>query len=80
MPPTILFHGDRDTTVHPANADGFVHRLRQSCGSTLAVETRTGRSDRGRDFTRTSYRPLGGDVLLETWLVHGTGHAWSGGK
>lgn len=79
-PPTILFHGDRDTTVHPANADGFVHRLRQSCGSTLAVETRTGRSDRGRDFTRTSYRPLGGDVLLETWLVHGTGHAWSGGK
>ena len=79
-PPTIVFHGDLDTTVHPSNADGFVHRLRQFSGPALAVQTETGRSERGRDFTRTTYRPGAGDVLLETWMVHGTGHAWSGGK
>lgn len=77
--PTIVFHGDRDTTVHPSNADGFVQRLRRSSTPALAVPTQ-GRSDRGRDFTRTTYRPRAGNVLLETWIVHGTGHAWSGGK
>jgi poly(hydroxyalkanoate) depolymerase family esterase len=78
-PPTIVFHGDHDTTVHPSNADGFAHRLRQSNGH-LVQETLAGRSDRGRHFTRTTYRGCTGDVLLETWMVHGVGHAWSGGK
>ncbi|WP_201788726.1 PHB depolymerase family esterase [Bosea sp. BIWAKO-01] len=78
--PTIVFHGDRDSTVHPSNANGFVDRLRQSNRGALAVQTFIGRSPRGRDFTRTTYRQRAGNVLLETWVVHGSGHAWAGGK
>ncbi len=77
--PTIVFHGDHDATVHPSNAEGFLQRLRQFSGQ-VSEETVTGRSERGRGFTRTTYRRPGGAVLLERWMVHGSGHAWSGGK
>lgn len=78
--PTIVFHGDQDGTVHPANATGFVSTLRRSSDVPLHIQEVTGRSDGGRNFTRSVYRIGGGKVLLERWTIHGTGHAWSGGK
>ena len=32
------------------------------------------------DFTRHIQRDAAGRVVAEHWLVHGAGHAWSGGS
>jgi poly(hydroxyalkanoate) depolymerase family esterase len=61
--PTIVFHGDKDTTVHPSNSDYSI---------TGEFQAETGEAG-GRSYTRTRYG------RLEHWLVHGAGHAWSGG-
>ncbi|BDA85348.1 esterase [Aureimonas sp. SA4125] len=76
--PTIVFHGDRDATVHPINAD---HVIAQSGvdGTTVQDETR-GRSEGGLDYTRTVHKDGQGRPVLEQWQVHGLAHAWSGGS
>lgn len=63
--PTIVFHGDSDTTVHPSNSEYAI------AADTLRRLTGTAGD---RSYTRTIY------PNLEHWLVHGTGHAWSGGN
>lgn len=78
--PTIVFHGDEDNVVHPANASGFLTQLQQSRPGPLACQVQQGRVNGGRGFTRRIYRTGSGTVLLEDWTVHGGGHAWSGGK
>jgi poly(3-hydroxybutyrate) depolymerase len=75
-PPTIVFHGDRDTTVHPANGE---HVAAASAG-TAAPELETARSANGRQYTRRVWRDAAGRVMTEHWTVHGSGHAWSGGS
>jgi poly(hydroxyalkanoate) depolymerase family esterase len=68
--PTIVFHGDRDTTVHPRNGE---------YGSAEAkLRSETGEVG-GRTYTRTTRRGAAGSAF-EHWLVHGAGHAWSGGN
>jgi poly(hydroxyalkanoate) depolymerase family esterase len=75
--PTIVFHGDRDTTVHPDNAQRVIAA---SAGSALQVETLRvpGTGDK-RHSTRHMYRNTAGDIVAERWEVHGAGHAWAGG-
>ena len=34
----------------------------------------------GRAYTRSVYRDATGSVTGEHWLIHGAGHAWSGGS
>ena len=75
-PPTIVFHGDRDTTVHPVNGE---HVAAASAGAPPAERERQ-RSENGREFTRHVYRDSGGRVVAEHWVVHEAGHAWSGGS
>jgi poly(hydroxyalkanoate) depolymerase family esterase len=49
--PTIVFHGDRDTTVHPRNGD---HVIAQSQGATnLQEKVHRGRVPGGHSYTRT---------------------------
>lgn len=77
--PTILFHGDADKVVHPSNADGFRALLERSTAGPIVSQTRQGQSAGGRHYTRTEYRTAQGEVMLENWTIHGSGHAWSGG-
>ncbi|MDB5063806.1 MAG: esterase [Chloroflexi bacterium] len=76
--PTIVFHGDRDTTVNPSNAQRVLDEVRPRGG--LSETSSRGQVPRGREFTRLVYSGAGGDVAAECWLIHGAGHAWSGGS
>jgi poly(hydroxyalkanoate) depolymerase family esterase len=73
--PLIVFHGDADGTVVAANAD----RLVDPPAATARAETTTHEPASGRRFTRTVYRDAGDRAVAERWIVHGSGHAWSGG-
>jgi poly(hydroxyalkanoate) depolymerase family esterase len=73
---TIVFHGDADTIVHPSNAARVVGVAK--AGERIE-RAETGSSD-GRSFTRTLIRDPSGAVVAEDWLLHGSGHAWSGGS
>ncbi|HEX6706103.1 MAG TPA: PHB depolymerase family esterase [Albitalea sp.] len=83
--PTIVFHGDADTTVHPDNGEELMAQARWAIeakadagnGADMAVEE--GQVEGGRAFTRTLHRDAQGRCDAEHWLVHGSGHAWSGG-
>ena len=76
--PTIVFHGDRDTTVSPRNADAVVAQSSAETG--LSAEVRTGRTPNGHTYRCTIWRDAAGRVATEQWLIHGAGHAWSGGS
>lgn len=87
--PAIIFHGDRDTTVHPSNADRVAAQysvLRQASESAnpttsnASVAVAQGRVANGHHYTRTTYQDLAGKPRLEQWCIHGAGHAWSGGS
>jgi poly(3-hydroxybutyrate) depolymerase len=76
--PTIVFHGDRDTTVHSNNGGRIV---RQSISGTSTKEkVHQGRIPGGHAYTRTVHTDAGGRGILEHWEIHGAGHAWSGGS
>ena len=76
--PTIIFHGDRDTTVHPNNG-GQV--LEQAVGTTRTEKTvHRGQIPGGHRYTRTIHTDAGGREILEHWNIHGAAHAWSGGS
>ena len=79
VPPTIVFHGDRDGTVHPRNGERLFARLTDGDGSSLRVTTRQGQVPEGHAFTRVAYRDGNDTPIVERWTVHGLGHAWSGG-
>ena len=75
-PPTIVFHGDEDAVVHPSNGE---HVVAASAG-VLPSEQQRERSRNGREYSQRRYRRADGRVVAEHWVVHGAGHAWSGGK
>jgi poly(hydroxyalkanoate) depolymerase family esterase len=75
--PIIVFHGDRDTTVHPSNGEGVMEHARDASHQ-VAVEP--GRVPDGYAYTRTLHQRPDGGVHAEHWLIHGAGHAWSGGN
>jgi poly(hydroxyalkanoate) depolymerase family esterase len=75
--PVIVFHGDRDTTVHPRNGDQVIL---ESVDMAAASSVEQGQVPGGHAYTRTVHRDSTGRVVLEHWLVHGAGHAWSGGN
>ena len=116
--PTIVFHGDQDSTVHPCNGEQVTQQALSALSGGSAKHVAQGASAQGRRFTRTVYlrsddidtsAGFGADfdndmstkkcadvgpvaaasgtvrsgpinvTLVEHWLVHGAGHAWSGG-
>jgi poly(hydroxyalkanoate) depolymerase family esterase len=73
--PTIVFHGDADTTVHPDNGMQIIEGL----GPSVATQQQDFRQG-GRQGSRSIRRAPDGRVLGEHWVVHGAGHAWIGGS
>jgi poly(hydroxyalkanoate) depolymerase family esterase len=73
---TIVFHGDADNIVHPSNAADMVKAERAG----ESVERAEARHAAIRAHTRTVTRDKTGAVVVEQWLIHGSGHAWSGGS
>ena len=87
--PAIVFHGDRDTTVHPCNSDQVIAQCAPSHarrgvppegGPAPRVSVERGQVPHGHAYTRTTYHDASGQTVVEHWLVHGAGHAWSGGS
>lgn len=87
--PIIVFHGDLDRMVHPRNGERVVAAAldRVSAGAlqhrTAAVpqpRIEKGVSAQGRHYTRTTHDDHDGSAVAEHWVVHGSGHAWSGGR
>ena len=76
--PTIVFHGDGDKTVHPSNRDHVLVQAR--AGAALACSATEGRAPGGLTYTRTVHADEAGRPMLEDWILHGAGHAWSGGS
>ncbi len=79
---TIIFHGDQDTTVHPANADEVLRQVLGAGPQTpesgrMEIEHR--QAPGARACTRRLHRDAAGRTDAEQWIIHGGGHAWSGG-
>jgi poly(hydroxyalkanoate) depolymerase family esterase len=80
--PTIVFHGERDQTVNPKNAQRVIAQLLQGRATSPMhrPEVHSGVAPGGRAYTRASYATENGDTFAELWTVNGAGHAWSGGS
>ena len=78
MPPLIVFHGDADSTVNVRNGAAVVASALD--GRAGATRPQQGRSSTGRAYTRTDHPASDGGHAVEHWLLHGAGHAWSGGS
>jgi poly(hydroxyalkanoate) depolymerase family esterase len=74
---TIVFHGDKDLTVNSVNADQVIS---QSKSTNLRTVASQGRAPGGAAYTRTVFTDEFERETMEQWLVHGLGHAWSGGS
>jgi poly(3-hydroxybutyrate) depolymerase len=78
--PTIVFHGGRDKTVHPRNGEQVIEQSRLTGGADLQPEIQHGAAEGGHGYSRTKYLDAAGRAMLEMWVVHEAGHAWSGGS
>ncbi len=76
--PAIVFHGDRDATVNPRNAEAVVDQFTGTAA--LSRRTEAGRVPGGHSFSRTVHAAADGRCMIEQWAVHGAGHAWFGGS
>ena len=85
--PVIVFHGDRDHTVQQDNGAQIVLQAEQAHAAQagqagtapLRVSTQQGVAPGGRRFSRTVHANAAGQSRIESWTLHGAGHAWSGG-
>ena len=83
--PLIVFHGDSDNIVAVANAESLVTAGLSGWGlPTRKADRVSSTSTRvevtgGRSYTRTMHATPDSQVVIEAWIIHGGGHAWSGG-
>ena len=76
--PTIVFHGDNDKTVSPINGDQVIAQSKAAADLRFTVSR--GETPTGVRFTRTVQADESGRPMLEQWVLHGVGHAWSCGS
>jgi poly(hydroxyalkanoate) depolymerase family esterase len=76
--PAIIFHGERDTTVNPSNADAVIAQT--IGGSILTTRSESGQVPGGHAYARTLHLDHDGRTIVEQWVIRGAGHAWSGGS
>jgi poly(hydroxyalkanoate) depolymerase family esterase len=83
--PLIVFHGDQDGTVAPANAAGLIgHAVAgdpadRRPGTSPTAVTSHGQIPGGRAYTRTCHQDPAEGTMAECWIIHQSGHNWSGG-
>jgi poly(hydroxyalkanoate) depolymerase family esterase len=83
--PLIVFHGDQDATVAPANAAGLIDQVLAAGltdrrpGTPPTTVTSRGQVPAGHAYTRTCYHDPTGAIVAECWTIHQGGHSWSGG-
>ncbi len=68
-----LWHGAADPVVNPSNLSALEAMLARSAGAVSAV------TERAEGAVHALHRDGRGRPVVETWLVPGMGHAWSGG-
>ena len=76
--PTIVFHGDCDQMVNPVNSDQIIAGLKAA--TNLRTTVSRGEAPGRISYTRTIHAEERGRPILEHWVLHGVGHAWSGGS
>jgi poly(hydroxyalkanoate) depolymerase family esterase len=88
--PVAVFQGDKDTTVPPVNAQQIIQQwqvtddLADDGAADRSVPVRatnvaSGQVANGHSYTVTTYADGQNKELLQSWLVNGMSHAWSGG-
>ena len=87
--PTIVFHGDGDTTVHPNNGENIADdalaalanagtELNKTQSSAYPNGDRADRNDKPMELTR--YANDADKSFVEYWSIKNGPHAWSGGS
>lgn len=76
-PPLLAIHGDADTVVSPRNSLAAVHAWAQDAGA-QATPARTLQRGQRRPMSVADFKCQGRAVATLV-VVHGLGHAWSGG-
>ena len=74
-PPTIVFHGDADTTVNVVNSE----RVVAAAGLAAGADARRASTAAGVAYSRRVLVDRQGAERGEQWTIHGAGHAWAGG-
>jgi poly(hydroxyalkanoate) depolymerase family esterase len=88
--PFVVFQGDADTTVPPANADQLVQQwtltddladdhVANGSVSSSPAKSSFGFSSGGRSYTLKTYTDAQKAELGQYWMINGMKHAWSGG-
>jgi poly(hydroxyalkanoate) depolymerase family esterase len=89
--PAIVFQGDSDDIVAPANGPLIVNEWQvtdnyaldgSATGAipTSPLNVTNGVSPGGQSYTVTHYGDQNGNDLIDYWVMHGMNHAWSGGS
>jgi poly(hydroxyalkanoate) depolymerase family esterase len=82
--PVIVFHGDADSVVNVINGQQVASQWAETddrAGAAVGQPATATGSAGGRSFTQTLYSSGSpAAALLELYVVHGLGHAWSGGS
>lgn len=81
--PTIVFHGDRDSTVNKANGTEVFADALAAAGNSrfgaLKARTETGTAG-GLSYSRTIASDAAGTGRAELWAIKGGHHTWFGGN
>jgi poly(3-hydroxybutyrate) depolymerase len=66
--------------VHPRNGDWVIQQSKATPMPDLRTTVQHGRVPGGHAYRRTLHADARGQTILEHWVIHGAGHAWSGGS
>jgi poly(hydroxyalkanoate) depolymerase family esterase len=76
--PTIVFHGDCDSTVVASNGAAIAQAVVRRANESLQHIDNAALN--GRTYSRTVYGNAAQQPIVEHWVLRGAGHAWSGGN
>ena len=81
--PTIVFHGDADSTVAASNGQAIVEQAIAAFArseTTLRKVSRDGPAPEGEGWSTANYVDAAGRHRVESWTVRGGAHTWFGGS